>query len=202
MSQTIISRGLISYSQKAASPINFPPLPDKQYGIIYADPPWHYGGKLQHEGKKGDYAGGCNDYYQSVPTEEMAKLSVPDIMSGDCLLFMWTTNPHLPQAIALGMAWGFQYSTVAFVWDKKIHNPGRYTLSQCELVLLFKSGKIPSPRGRRNIRQLYSQKRGRHSEKPAEIRDAIVEMFPSQPRIELFAREKFDGWDVWGNDIG
>ncbi|MBT9164817.1 MAG: hypothetical protein DDT23_00824 [candidate division WS2 bacterium] len=54
---------------------------------------------------------------------------------------MWVTSPHLAQGIELGHAWGFGYRTVAFVWDKMVHNPGQYTLSYCELCLVFKQGR-------------------------------------------------------------
>ena len=114
---------------------------------------------------------------------------------------MWTTNPHLNQALELGKAWGFEYRTVAFVWDKMIHNPGIYTLSNCELCLVFKRGKIPTPRGARNIQQLIRSPRKKHSEKPKEVMDAIVKMFPHHKRIELFARKKSPDWSVWGLDV-
>ena len=67
-------------------------------------------------------------------------------------------------------------------------NPGFYTLSQCELCLVFKRGKIPRPRGSRNVRQLVSAPRGPHSAKPDEVRRRIGLMFPEQRKIELFAR--------------
>ncbi len=192
----------IKYPQKTNYKVSFPPLPKQLFQIIYIDPPWHYGGKLQHEGQKGNYAGGCLNHYQSVPTHELVKLPVPDVADENCLMFMWATNPHLNQAILLGQAWGFNYSTVAFVWDKQMHNPGRYTISQCELCLLFKKGKIPTPRGRRNVRQLFSEKRSNHSTKPDTIRNSILEMFPYQKKIELFARKKETGWTAWGAEIG
>lgn len=191
----------IKYSQKADHKINFQPFPKKKYQIIYADPPWHYGGKLQHEGKKGDYTGGCKNFYPCIPTKNLAEMEIQNICHDDCLLFMWATNPHLEQAIMLGKMWGFNYSTVAFIWDKQMHNPGRYTLSQCEIVLLFKKGKIPAPQGRRNVRQFFSEKRRKHSMKPDEIRKFIHEMFPKQKKIEIFARQKKTGWDSWGIEI-
>jgi len=111
---------------------------------------------------------------------------------------MWTSNPHLDQAIELGKSWGFDYKTVAFVWNKMVHNPGQYNLSYCELCLLFKKGKIPTPRGARNIKQLVEVKRAKHSKKPIEVLKNIEKMFPSQKKIELFARNKNNGWEVWG----
>ncbi|MDE3982147.1 MT-A70 family methyltransferase, partial [Glaesserella parasuis] len=132
---------------------------------------------------------------------DLKQLDVNSISSENCLLFMWATGPHLSNAVELGIAWGFEYKTIAFVWDKMIHNPGRYTLSQTELCLVFKKGKIPSPRGARNIRQLVSVKRGKHSEKPEQVIDGITKMFPEQKKIELFARKNYIGWDNWGLEI-
>ena len=114
---------------------------------------------------------------------------------------MWATSPHLDQAIELGKAWGFKWATVAFVWDKQRSNPGFYTLSECELCLVFKKGRIPQPRGLRNIRQLVSVKRTNHSTKPEEVRENIESMFPKQKKIELFARTRIKGWDAWGLEI-
>ena len=108
---------------------------------------------------------------------------------------------HLSQAIQLGEAWGFTYRTVAFVWDKMNHNPGKYTLSNCELCLLFKKGRIPNPRGARNVKQLIKSPRGKHSEKPIEVMQGIERMFPQQNRIELFAIKRYNGWSAWGLDV-
>lgn len=93
-------------------------------------------------------------------------MDVNSIASDDCLLFMWTTGPQMANAIELGSSWGFEYKTMAFVWDKQVHNPGRYTLSQTEFCLVFKRGRIPTPRGARNVKQLISVRRGKHSENP------------------------------------
>ena len=139
--------------------------------------------------------------YPTLKKSELMKLPVNEISKDDCILFMWTTNPHLAQAIELGKAWGFEYKTVAFVWDKMSHNPGRYTLSNCELCLLFKRGRIPRPRGARNVKQLIRSPRKAHSEKPMEVIQGIEKMFPSQERIELFARKKIKGWSAWGLDF-
>ena len=67
--------------------------------------------------------------------------------------------------------------------------------------MVFKRGRIPQPRGARNIRQFISEKRTKHSKKPNEVRHRIEQMFPTQRKIELFAREFADGWDVWGLDV-
>jgi len=192
-------------------PSLYPDLPDRKYDIIYADPPWDYGGKMQFDksGKKdfnenwdnNIFISSANFKYPTVKTKDLMKIPINEIAKDDCLLFMWVTSPHLEQGIALGKAWGFAFRTVAFVWDKMNHNPGQYTLSYCELCLVFKRGKIPTPRGARNIKQLVRVPRGEHSEKPLEVLKSIELMFPTQDRVELFARHKPEGWDVWGLDV-
>jgi len=99
---------------------------------------------------------------------------------------MWITSPHMEQGIELGKAWGFEFRTVASVWDKIVHNLGQYTLSYCEMCLVFKRGRIPSPRGSRNEKQLIRVPRGQHSQKPIEVLKAIARMFPTQDKIEPF----------------
>lgn len=195
---------------KNEMPEFYPELPAETYDIIYADPPWHYNGKMQFDrssvgvdkidNSKNIFISAASFKYPTVKTEILKTLPVDTIAKDDCLLFMWVTNPHLAQGIQLGESWGFKYRTVAFVWDKMIHNPGQYTLSNCELCLLFKKGRIPKPRGARNIQQLLSSPRRKHSVKPDEVRNKIVEMFPEQKRIELFARGGFEGWQTWGLD--
>jgi len=192
-------------------PSLYPKLPNKKFDIIYADPPWDYNGKLQFDKSsksaeqidlsKNIFISSAVFKYPTLKTSELMKIPIHEIAKNDCLLFMWTTNPHLSQAVELGEAWGFEYKTVAFVWDKMNHNPGQYTLSNCELCLVFKRGRIPKPRGARDIQQLVQSPRREHSEKPIEVMQAIEKMFPTQERIELFARRKTKGWSAWGLDI-
>lgn len=175
----------------------------KKYQIIYADPAWDYKKQTQHAGKGNSNTGGAETHYPTMTVKEMKKLKVASLCSDDCLIFMWSSSPHLDQAIDLMKAWGFNWSTIGFVWDKQRVNPSFYTMSQIEICLIGKKkgGKIPQPRGARNVRQFISELRGKHSEKPKEVRKRIEQMFPSQDKIELFAREKVENWDSWGNEI-
>ena len=189
----------------------YPTLPKEKYDVIYADPPWDYGGKMQYDKstiksenigfEKNIFISAANFKYPTVKLKQLMKLNLCSISANECILFMWTTGPQMANSIKLGEAWGFEYKTIAFVWDKQVHNPGRYTLSQTEFVLAFKRGKFPTPRGARNIRQLISFKRGKHSEKPEDVIIGITQMFPKQKKIELFARKNFIGWDNWGLEI-
>ena len=175
----------------------------KKYNIIYADPAWEYKNKqinFQNYNKGKKYINSVEDHYPTIPIKELKEIKVSLLPDKDCLLFMWATCPNLDIAIELGKAWGFDYKTVAFVWDKQRTNYGFYTLSQCELCLVFKKGRIPN-KSVNNIKQFFSEKLGKHSVKPSIVRDNILKMFPKQNKIELFAREKTEGWDAIGNEI-
>lgn len=200
--------------RKKINPLNdlYPELPKQKYQIIYMDPPWDYGGKMQFDKstiksenigfEKNIFLSSASFKYPTVKLKDLMTLNIPDIADEkSCLLFMWTTGPQFANSIKLGESWGFEYKTVAFVWDKMIHNPGRYTLSQTEFCIVFKRGTIPLPRGARNIRQLVKYPRGEHSQKPTKIIEGITKMFPEQKKIELFARQNYSGWDNWGLEI-
>ena len=212
----ITAYSLYNVQQKERTKVNpldemYPPLPNKKYQIIYADPPWDYGGKMQYDKttikdenvgfKKKIFLSAAKFKYPTLKLKQLKELDIKSIAEDDCLLFMWTTGPQMANSVELGIAWGFEYKTVAFVWDKMMHNPGRYTLSQTEFVLAFKRGKFPQPRGARNIKQMVQTPRGEHSTKPLQVIDGITKMFPEQRKIELFARNNYFGWDNWGLEI-
>ena len=167
-----------------------------KYNIIYADPPWKYGGS------GGRCWSNADNYYPTMSFDELKAMNVKDIAADDCLLFMWVVSPELKRCIEVGEAWGFKYITVAFVWYKERANAGNYTMSSCELCLLFKKGKIPQPHVRNpGQKQFISQPVQKHSKKPDEVRERIEKMFPNCPRVELFAREKVRKWHAFGNEI-
>ena len=177
----------------------FTELDGKRYSIIYADPPWWYSNVIRNRAKQHS---GAYQHYPVMKTPEICAMPVSEIAEDHSLLFLWTTAPLMKDGINVGEAWGFNYSTFAFVWVKP-NRPicGQYTISQCEYCLVFKRDKIPLPRGSRKQRQLVWRGAGRHAEKPYEVRHRIEKMFPTQNKIELFARERFEGWDAWGNEI-
>ena len=102
------------------------------------------GGSCSTAGAAATIRGGAIRHYPTVTLADLRQLPIGALAAADCLLFLWATSPHLDQAIDLGKAWGFAWATVAFVWDKERVNPGHYTMSQCELCLVFKRGRIPA----------------------------------------------------------
>ena len=172
---------------------------EKKYQIIYADPPWSYNDKMSGHSFSLDH---------EYPTEGQSfieNLPVPTIVEKDAVLFLWATSPLLEYAMRTIVAWGFKYKTLAFCWvkqtknGKQVHNLGRWTMGGVELCLLAVRGK--PKRAIRNIKQVVAAERTRHSAKPEEVRNRIVQLMGDIPRIELFARTKTPGWDVWGNEV-
>ena len=184
------------------------PFPDKKYQIIYADPPWSFGNRM-YSSNKIDHHRKITRAYQVMKTRDICLLPIKDICESDAICFMWVADAFIPDAIEVMKGWGFKYKTVAFVWLKKelsgkqVCYMGQWTMKNAELVLLGTKGKMSQFLKSRKVRQLQEASRERtiHSRKPQIIRDKIVEMFGDLPRIELFARQKTDGWDVWGNEV-
>jgi len=177
----------------------------KKYQVIYADPPWHFSGGVYQDG--GRPVRKVSDKYRLTKTKELKEIDVNSITDNDCLLFMWTTDQHIPDALELMKAWGFRYCTVAFYWVKKYstgstcYNVGCWTMKSVEQVLLGIKGKPLRFKKKRNIKQLVEAVRTVHSRKPDEVMDRIVELVGDIPRIELFARAKTQGWDCIGDGI-
>ena len=172
---------------------------EKKYKIIYADPPWAYNDKMSGHSFSLDHE------YETQSKNWIAELPIKNIADKDSVLFLWAVSPQLPEALEVMKAWGFKYITVAFCWSKhtknkvKVSNLGRWTMGNIELCLLGKKGK--PQRICKNIKQLVEAERTTHSKKPEEVRKRIVELMGDVYRIELFAREKTDGWDTWGNEV-
>lgn len=173
------------------------PFPQKKYQIIYADPPWCFNFQKRDLKNK-------NHLYPTMKASDIVGLPVENIADENCILFLWIMNSELQLALDCIKDWGFEYKTVAFTWVKKrkvkFHfGGGNWTRSNPELCLLAKRGKIK--RKSASVRELVIDELREHSRKPDRIRNDIVELVGDLPRIELFARNKTDGWDVWGNEV-
>ena len=177
-------------------------LPNKKYNIIYADPPWRfkYYGKCDYRYRRAEH------HYSVMDLDEIKKIPIDIIASDDCCLFLWVIDPMLPEGIELMNSWGFKYKTVAFTWIKTNASNGGYflgmgywTRSNPEMCLFGTRGK--PKRINSDVPQLLIADRREHSRKPDETRTRIIELIGDLPRIELFARNRFDGWDCWGNEV-
>ena len=163
---------------------------EKKYRVIYADPPWSYGDKQNIDG-----LGGAEKHYPTMPLNDICELPIP--AAEDAVLFLWVTSPMLEDSFKVVKAWGFKYKT-SFVWDKVAHNMGHYNSVRHEFLFVCTKGTcLP------DVPKLYdsviSIERTEHSKKPKEFRDMIDTLYPIGERLEMFAREAPENWDVWGN---
>jgi N6-adenosine-specific RNA methylase IME4/ParB-like chromosome segregation protein Spo0J len=168
-------------------------MPQRAYGVIYADPPWRFAVFSNETGM--DRA--ADNHYPTMDVAEIMKLTVP--AASDCVLFLWATVPMLREALSVMSAWGFTYKS-HFVWVKDKPGTGFWARNQHELLLIGTRGNVPAPAPGEQYASAITAPRGQHSTKPFAFREMIETMFPTLPRIELFARETFAGWDAWGNE--
>jgi N6-adenosine-specific RNA methylase IME4 len=172
----------------------------KKYQIIYADPPWNSNSQFGRDKKKGN-----EQHYPLMDLEAIKKLPIKELADENCILFLWVVDTQLFDAKQVIDAWGFIYKTVGFTWAKetltgKDHfGVGMWTRKNPEMCLLATKGH--PKRLNAGVRQLQRHKVREHSQKPDEIKDEIVKLCGDLPRIELFARQKTGGWDVWGNEV-
>lgn len=175
-------------------------MTEPRYRVILADPPWSYRDKAS-AGRRG-----AAFKYPTMSLDTIAALPVQGIAADDCALFLWATAPQMETALQVLHAWGFEYITVVFTWVKRTSRTGalhwgmgNWSRSNPEFVLL---GRVGRPRRvDAGVHSVVESVRGRHSAKPAEVRDRIVTMMGDVSRIELFARERAPGWDAWGDEV-
>lgn len=173
-------------------------MKERSVSVFYVDPPWNYSNKRTRSAAAKNYP--------TLTTKELRDLPVGRIAAKDSALLLWSTAPFLEEALALGASWGFEFKTVGFLWAKRntvTNSPffgmGNYTRANVEPCLLFTRGK-PKVKSRGVPQFLWSPVL-RHSEKPAIIRDRIVQLFGDVPRLEMFSRHEVKGWQRWGNEL-
>jgi N6-adenosine-specific RNA methylase IME4 len=170
---------------------------NKKYNIIYVDPPWKYPAPKEFYGQDVQF------HYNTMSLSELKDLPVKEISKEDCVLYMWATAPLLDVAIDLLKTWGFQYKS-CLVWDKVKHNMGFYSSVRHEILLIGGRGQS-APTDKKYANQtdsVYSEPRQEHSKKPLFYYEMIEKMHPCKTeKIELFARQKKEGWDSWGDEV-
>lgn len=165
-------------------------LPQGKYFVLYADPPWQY----QNIG----FDESAEQQYPTMSVEEICALPIKDLIDEKAVLFLWTTNAFVKEAIQVCGAWGFEYKT-NFVWIKnKGPSIGWFTKSRHELLFIATRGDGVHPKDK--LLSWFEAEATKHSKKPEIVYEMIEKMY-SGPYIELFARQPRKDWDGWGNEI-
>ena len=165
------------------------PLPVGKYAVIYADPPWKY----ENSGLETS----ADNKYPTMPIEDICALKVAELAEETTVLFLWATNPLLPEALKVVNSWGFKYKT-NLVWVKgSSAGLGWFEKSAHEILIIAVRKKTPHPESRPV--SYFEETRTTHSKKPVKAYEIIESMYPGN-KIELFARNSRSGWDSWGNE--
>lgn len=186
-----------------------------KYNVIYADPPWSIKagrplkGYVMGENGKQLFVPTSNKSratdYPSMTIDQIKDLKVKDITADDAHLYLWVTNAHLPFAFEVIKAWGFKYSTT-IVWAKNMMGGGlggTFKINT-EYLLFATKGSLKVNAITQgtwfNVKRTYENGKPKHSKKPTFFQDLIEKTSPGL-KLEMFARDKREGWDTWGNEL-
>lgn len=168
-----------------------------KYLTILADPPWQL--SLAGQRKRAKEASKPTSLpYPTMDTTEICKLPVGDLAAEGCHLWLWTTNQHLEDGFAVMRAWGFKY--LAPIHWIKPSGQGNWFIHRTQTLLFGYRDKCRFPLARYRPNILATKDPKRHSEKPLEFYELIESISPD-PRLEMFARDRRTGWNVWGNEV-
>jgi N6-adenosine-specific RNA methylase IME4 len=165
----------------------------KKYNVIYADPPWDVK-KIKRKSRPNQVAMD----YPTMKLEDICNLPVSGMTKNNAVLFLWTTHAYLPKAFEVMSAWGFKYQRT-ITWDKRNGMCLFGFHHRTEFLLFGYKGKIDMYPKRKAFPTMVEAKSEFHSQKPQVFRD-LIEPF-GQDKLEMFARIKPDGWDVFGNEV-
>jgi N6-adenosine-specific RNA methylase IME4 len=175
-------------------------LPGRAYGTILADPPWRFAnrtGKVAPEHKR-------LNRYHTLSVDEIKRIPVSSVAASKSHLYLWVPNALLSEGLEVMRAWGFHYKT-NIIWHKirKDGGPdgrgvGFYFRNTTEIILFGIKGNLRTLKPGRSQVNIIKTKKQEHSRKPDELY-SIIESCSPGPYLELFARGKKSGWDVWGN---
>ncbi len=164
------------------------------FGTVVLDPPWSFD-------NKGSRAAADN-HYQTVPSRLLHRIPLEDWMADTSAMFMWTTDSHIEEALALMKIYGFNYKQMLH-WIKIKENRlqvgmGNYMRHVSETCLFGTRGKVKVKR--HDVPAVIFAPRTEHSTKPAAIYQ-LAEYLCEGPYLEMFARERRPGWTSWGNEV-
>lgn len=133
--------------------------------------------------------------------EELVSLDMASVAQDEAVLLLWSTNSHVPEAVELMSAWGFEYKT-NFAWVKPNATRLRfYHKTRHELLLLGTRGTGLMPPGEALVESVIECANAVHSRKPEVVYEIIERYYPGAPKLELFARRRRPGWTSFGNEV-
>lgn len=169
-------------------------LPKGKYSVIYADPAWPVGSIVMDK-----WESPIDEKYPTMSIDDIKNLPINELSADDCSLFIWTTHTFLPDCLNIIKEWGFKYFCL-ITWNKGSGWTQFGFHKMTEFLLYAYKGKMNIDQYGKAIPTLISENKTTHSKKPDSIRELIKSKTP-EGRLELFARDKYEGWEAWGNEI-
>ena len=174
-------------------------LPNKKYDLIVIDPPWNLR-KLSHDTRPNQI-----DFpYETMTLDDIKAMDIKSLAKDQCWLFMWTTQKYLFESKAILEGWGFKF-LMTQVWEKTFGISSGMALYgfrwNAEFILVGYIGKAPSlwVKNKPLIPLVFQAENIKHSRKPCRFYNMIADL--GEDKIDIFARSKREGWDVWGNEV-
>ncbi len=170
---------------------------EKKYQVIVVDPPWQVK-KIQNKQRPNQ----VEMDYPMMSIEQIKNVPISDLAEDDSWCFLWTTQKYLWESKAILESWGFNHK-LTMVWEKTYGKSAGMALYgfrwNGEFILVGTKGKKDMFPKSKLIPAVFSAENIRHSEKPQRFYDLVSTL--GETRIDMFARKKRDGWDVWGNEV-
>ena len=169
-------------------------LPNGKWKLLLVDPPWQY----ENKRTGGSMRSGVEQHYDTLSIKDLCELPIGNLSEANSIMFLWATTPLIPEALEVMKAWGFTYKSAVF-WRKMMSlGMGYWFRGQVELCLLGIRGNVKAF-GLQKPNFIQSRVR-KHSQKPSEMYN-LIELLGIDSKIELFARERREGWDAWGDQL-
>ena len=172
------------------------------YKTILIDPPWKYGvwGKASIPRSKNHIPKDEPMPYKTMNIEEIKSMDIKSLADENCELYVWVTQKYLPEIFNIINEWGFKYCQT-LTWCKNPMGTGQGGVycPTTEFIILARIGRMPKV-VRKNTTWFNIKRTNKHSKKPEFFQD-LIETLSDEPRLEIFARRKRIGWDVWGNEV-
>jgi len=176
---------------------------NKIYQIIYADPPW----KQRKGGKKNvrPKSSGNPLDYNTISLDEIQSIlnRVGFLSSENRVLFLWTIDKYLFAAEGIAERLGYKLHA-RMIWNKVTGIPAAFTIrfGHEYLLYMYHGRLLPiALEERGKIHSVFKEQVKNHSQKPEIAYQIIERLYPKANKLELFARRKREGWDVWGNEV-
>lgn len=176
----------------------------KSYECIVIDPPWYYSMRSNDETHRNRIP------YAPMKLEDIKNLPVPELGNHKgCVLWLWFTNNHILDAAECIRHWGFEQKTI-LTWVKvsqtgKVRiGTGHWLRNATEHCILATKGKVTSFSHNKTLSNqstVLQAPRRQHSRKPDEFYEMVEKLCPNSSKLEMFSRQKRDGWDCWGDEI-